>query len=532
MTSRARTPHSLLVFATILFAGCSQSPAPFAKADRTPKSDHEAKFDPPATYPGWAYDQPSYVKPVAELKPAPKARPSDPQHFFTKEKLVMVRQPSGYEPEEIPRVAVWWTNNNGFHWHKAGYFGREQSYFPFEAEEDGDYGIRFVGPGQEQAVQATAHPERVYHVDTVMPEVEVKIDPEQAWYNVGETITIAWRAEDYHLLETPVTVSALMDFASREQRPIEIQKGLAAEGSITYEIPPDFLDHEIQIRVDALDRADNLGIAYSHKLQIVTETRNPKLDTAAPDSAASLRHAKPPGAAPPARTADSTLPAASLDPVEAVGQMFSALGNDASIAQPSEAEASKSSAAHAGETHATTEVADAPFNPAKLLPFATVFARKTGLDGQASSLTAKPKHDAKAADASPPDELREDATISDTHSRKRSSIRPAASEESRVDLTCGNGLMIPMPGTVPPEERPSRWALAHPWRTLRRAIDEVIQVVWAMPPTRPGVDSIGDIDGRFLADYPQLRDVLEPTPALGIVVSLPENPADAAPGVP
>ncbi|HUN80582.1 MAG TPA: hypothetical protein VMV81_03645, partial [Phycisphaerae bacterium] len=151
-------------------SACSR-PAPFNTAARKSTDKADAPFDPPNTYPEWAFDSPQYVKPAQELTPEPKAKPGDPLHYFTKEKVVLIRQPAGYTPEEIPRIAVWWTDNNGFRWQKAGFFGREQTYFAFEAQEDGDYGIRFVGPNQEQAMQATAFPERVYHVDTTLPEV-------------------------------------------------------------------------------------------------------------------------------------------------------------------------------------------------------------------------------------------------------------------------------------------------------------------------------------------------------------------------
>ena len=268
-TTRMRLFVVLLVVSTA--AACNKMPAPFEVADRSPRSDIDAPFDPPEMYPGWAYDNEHYMKPAEPLAPEPRVKDGDPLHYFTNKKLVMVRQPGGYTPEEVPRVAIWWTDNNGFHWHKAGYFGRQQSFFPFEVEEDGDYGIRFVGPGQEPAINTPAYPERVYHVDTHLPEVEVAIEPEKSWYYVGETITISWRAEDYHLIEYPASIRMLMDFTADEPKVIELQRDLDDEGSITYVIPPEALDHEIRFRVDAPDRAGNLGIVHSYALQVVEE---------------------------------------------------------------------------------------------------------------------------------------------------------------------------------------------------------------------------------------------------------------------
>lgn len=263
----------LVALLVIVFSGiaCNEMPAPFKVANKSPQSDCEAPFDPETQYPGWAYDEPEYVKPAGALTPEPRVKKGDPLHYFTNKTIVPVRQPSGYVPEEIPRIAIWWTDNNGFHWHKAGHFGRQQSFFPFEVEEDGDYGVRFVGPGQEAAMHALAYPERVYHVDTVVPEVEITIDPEQSWYYPGQTITIAWRAADYHLTELPVCIGMLMDFTADEHETIELQRDLADEGTIVYHIPADTLDHEIRFRADAEDRAGNLGIAFSYALQVIDE---------------------------------------------------------------------------------------------------------------------------------------------------------------------------------------------------------------------------------------------------------------------
>lgn len=270
MSSTARMNLFVVFLVTLTATACgNKMPAPFEVEDRSPRADADAPFDPPNMYPGWAYDSEAYMKPAAPLTPEPRVKKGDPLHYFTNKKLVMIRQPAGYTPEEVPRVAIWWTDNNGFHWHKAGYFGREQGFFPFEVEEDGDYGIRFVGPGQPPALRTPAYPERVYHVDTTPPEVEVVIEPEQSWYHVGETVTISWRAEDYHLIEYPASIRMLMDFTADEPKVVELQRELADEGSIAYEIPPEALDHEIRFRVDAPDRAGNLGIVHSYALQVV-----------------------------------------------------------------------------------------------------------------------------------------------------------------------------------------------------------------------------------------------------------------------
>lgn len=269
MSSRkTRISLTVLTLFTLSLACSQQKPAPFEPEDHSVRDDREAPFNPPERYPEWAFDQPEYVKPATPDQPAPIAQANDPHHFFTNKRIVMVEQPSGYTPEETPRIAVYYTNDNGFHWHKAGYFGREQSYFPLETDEDGDYGVNFVGPGQKPEEHTPAYPERMYHVDTMLPEVHVSIDPEKTWYDVGEDIRISWEAKDPHLEQFPVRIGMLMDFTASEHDLIELQRDLPDEGSIDYHISSETEGHEIVFRVEALDRASNLGLAYSHALQI------------------------------------------------------------------------------------------------------------------------------------------------------------------------------------------------------------------------------------------------------------------------
>jgi hypothetical protein len=253
-------------------AACNQLPPPFAGRDSVARADREAPFYPPDINPGRPYDRRGYFPTTEDLTPAPRVKTGDPLHYFTNNKMVMIRRPADYSPEDVPRVAIWWTDNDGFHWQLAGYFGRQREFFPFDVEEDGDYGIRFVGPGQTPAMNTPANPDRVYHVDTQAPTVQIAVQPEQDWYHAGQTVTISWRADDYHLTDHPACVKMLVDFAAGEPRTIELQRDLAGRGSIEYRIPPGLRDHEIRFRVDTQDRAGNLGMIYSHAFQVVEQT--------------------------------------------------------------------------------------------------------------------------------------------------------------------------------------------------------------------------------------------------------------------
>ena len=259
--------------ALALLAGgaCAHQPAPFANKEKKPRSDRPAPYNPAKNYPEWAYDKPSYMKPEGEPKAEPRSREKDPPHYFSNKSVVMVQQPEGYDPEEIARVGIWVTHDNGFHWKRVGYFGRSESFYPLQVKGDGDYGVRFVGPGQEAAMESLAYPNRVYHVDSKKPQVTISVDPEQAWYNIGQTVRVAWTAADPHLTAQPVRLFAITDWESDRVKPIEIAQNLADTGSMNFTIPNNLLGDGFRFRADAIDRAGNLGIAYSHTLQIVTD---------------------------------------------------------------------------------------------------------------------------------------------------------------------------------------------------------------------------------------------------------------------
>jgi len=287
--------------------GC-QKPAPFKLTDSKPRSDREAPFDPAKNYPEWAYDKPSYVKATTDLQPEPRAREEDPLHYFTNKKLVPIRQPGGYKPEEVPRVAVWYTDNNGFDWQRAGYLGRIETYYWFDAPGDGDYGIRFVGPGQEPAKVPVAEPVRVYHVDTTLPDVELMVDPNQAWYQPGQTVVITWKAHDYHLKEQPVEIGLSVDFSSEHPSWTVLQKDLEAEGSYSYTIPSDAAERGLTFRVAALDRAGNLGMAFSHLIQVTGDKTTASADSQPPPQSLAMPTAAMSPPAPAASTSGDSAP--------------------------------------------------------------------------------------------------------------------------------------------------------------------------------------------------------------------------------
>jgi hypothetical protein len=531
-----------LGLALVFAAGCGDKPAPFAVKDRSPKADRPAPFNPPESYPEWAYDSEKYVKPVEDLKPEPRVRPGDPLHYFANKKIVMVRQPSGYTPEEVPRVALWWTDDNGFHWNKGGYFGRQQEYFPFEATEDGDYGVRFVGPGQANAQQVPPTPERVYHVDTVFPEVTVRIEPEQSWYHVGDTVTIRWEASDQHLIEYPVRVGVFPDFSAEARDLTELQRDLADQGSITYKIPPEALDHELRFRVDARDRAGNLGTATSYALQVVSESqtanneamkdeessskggkeRNPSAKEKIDEDSQSRndQESEPQGDTPAALALapedrrgeeDDDLmnwsgpfftppPGDKSKPAEQKPELWyqKALEKitDGSIMWSETAKPAEEAAETATMEEAPSRQPDAAEQMvADAVPVTAAETEATATEAEAPTESATPPVFAMDPPAAP---KADEGRVGSGEAFSRGLV-------SVVDPTRGNGLLVPLPATVEPQSAGTQYVTAHPWRMLGGAIDKPMQSVWVLPKPRFALELYRAIEGRFLADQSALR---------------------------
>ncbi|HKQ48817.1 MAG TPA: hypothetical protein VJZ71_12165 [Phycisphaerae bacterium] len=525
-----------MLASVLLTSACSQKmPAPFWKKDREPHAQSDAPFDPPNTYHEWAYDAPEYAKPAQEPTPEADVEPGDPLHFFTREKVVMIRRPDGYTPEETPRVAVWWTDNNGFHWNKAGYFGREQSFFPFEVDGDGDYGIRFVGPGQEPSLHTAPLPERVYHVDTSPPAVEVTIEPEQSWYHVGDVVTISWKAADYHLSEYPVRIGVLTDFTGDEQNPVELQRDLAENGSITHPLSANALDHEIRFRVDAVDRAGNLGLDISFPLQVVAKTAEEELGgVAATDpsitdaservSASSVAQPDPP----------PTLSLVDTDPGES--------SRPRANGGPARIDTTIPFATAIARTAELEPVEVDPPPPAEPDPSSDSLDPPTGNFSLPDSLTSLPGSSAQpdAGATIQTDRVDDPATV---HEPMRESVAsvdaappieppapspapPAPLDFPSITFTAPSStseLLVPMPATVEKPDEVIQLASAHPWRSLSVSWPAAVQTVWNLPRPNftPELRRLFDIG--TLADGSWARPVAEPPATTRTFVGLPED---------
>jgi hypothetical protein len=372
----------------------------------------------------------------------------------------------------------------------------------------------------------------------MVPEVELQIEPEQSWYHVGQTIAISWRADDYHLVRDPVAVRLLMDLAADEPKAIELQRDLAREGSIAYEIPSETLDHEIRFRVDASDRSGNVGIAYSFALQIVEQTAADTTGAKETDretNQATVGVAGVDTRRPPAEAMETDVTVASSPtpetraPTMGVDLMY---GESPEVPFASEAARDRTEDSRLTSTGGTVRSGGGLFGADLSMPADSPHEAVVGISDDAPTVQ-KASAPAEVGTVAPlPDDTARISRASqeDDDAAVAGEDYPCVEDELIVvDLTHGNGLLIPLPATVEGAAPMSRWATVHPWRMLGELLSSSLQTVWALP--RPqfshGLNRI--FEGRFLADYPASRPVAEPGAVSRVLAGVPDGTVETDP---
>ena len=274
-----------------------------------PRDDKQVHgYDPAVQYPAWAYDAPFYYKPPKDHgdvgETVAPSGPGEPTHYFIRSRTLYIphprntatTQPAGDLPEMgprttpqdlAPRVGVYWTDSHGQEWVRAGHFGLGQTHFAFPAENDGVYGFRLTGPRLSSATcsPATCSPPRpdvVYHVDTVPPEITVCIEPNLPAYRPNQSVQVHWVSQDENLAESPVSISACRRVGKDGQREWrEAVRDQPGSGSTSFVVPADAEARSFKIRVDARDRAGNLGVTFTPVLLVnAGATTDPPAETA------------------------------------------------------------------------------------------------------------------------------------------------------------------------------------------------------------------------------------------------------------
>lgn len=240
-------------------------------------SDENPNWNPKQDYAEWTYDAPFYYRPTTELKPLETIGKNTPVYYISST-WFFVSHPGNCQLVGDPRVAVWYSTDEGQNWQRAGFYGVEQSHFLFEAKEDGNYWIRFVGPGQKTAKGPVPQPHRIYVVDTQSPLLAIAIKP-SPWqdeekkvptvYSVGQEIVVGWQVEDPNLKINSIKMESCVGKAPYEVYWMAFRDSLPPEGNRKVVIPSEAARYgNFRFRLEAEDKAGNIAVATTVPLFI------------------------------------------------------------------------------------------------------------------------------------------------------------------------------------------------------------------------------------------------------------------------
>ena len=235
--------------------------------------------EPAEQLPGWVYDSPYYYQPQPEneLKALDAGLDGQIPHFYTRDIHVPIRRPDSSPAAKTPNLAVFWSDDHGAKWHKAGYFGVDQMFFVFVAPGEGDYEIRFAGPGVDPSrLFESTPPHRVYHVDTTPPNVITQIDPVKPIYQPGETIHLSWTVTDANIDPNAQVVVYQITLPNKVT---VIPSKFPLNGSLELTVP-DAAAEGVRYAVEAVDKAGNIGRGCSLLIQSVAPTSQPEVPAA------------------------------------------------------------------------------------------------------------------------------------------------------------------------------------------------------------------------------------------------------------
>jgi hypothetical protein len=161
-------------------------------------------------------------------------------------------------PSGISLVELWYTRD-GRNWQKYRDYPNQQPPLVFEVQDEGLYGFTLivrsgVGLG-ERPPQVGDPPQAWVKVDLTNPVVRL-LGAEVGRGNEAGNLTITWSATDENLGRQPVTLS-YAEQAEGTWTPIAAN--LENTGRYVWKMPPTGVPYRFLVRVEAADRAGNVG---------------------------------------------------------------------------------------------------------------------------------------------------------------------------------------------------------------------------------------------------------------------------------
>lgn len=191
----------------------------------------------------------------------------------------------------VGRVELWGTRDGGLSWKSFGYDSDSRSPMLARVPEEGTYGFKVVfHPSHGAPAQPPRRgqsPDIVICVDLTRPEARLLgVSPSP---NGSNEFVIRWQAADTQLADAPISLY-FSDVSTNQWR--VIATGLPNSGEYRWN-PPAGLPPQVQIRIEAEDRAGNIAsVETRNPIQLV---RNPQPQSQQPSYNVEIQNVRPVG---------------------------------------------------------------------------------------------------------------------------------------------------------------------------------------------------------------------------------------------
>ena len=163
------------------------------------------------------------------------------------------------DPSGVGKVVLWVTRNGGQTWSSMATDNDNESPFPVQVDEDGEFGFRVVIHSKDGLVGRPPsrgdEPDMQIRIDTEAPTGKIVSVPYGSGNDVGRLV-INWRANDSELRTKPIDLA----YSTNGEGPwTDIEQGIRNTGSYSWKVGRDIPDR-IFLRMAIHDAAGNTTI--------------------------------------------------------------------------------------------------------------------------------------------------------------------------------------------------------------------------------------------------------------------------------
>jgi hypothetical protein len=212
----------------------------------------------------------------ADNQPKPPAASGGPPAVrFVNSKVISLNyRIDDLGPSGIKVIELWYTQD-GRNWQKYKEDTTGKPPLVFDVHQEGLYGFTLVARSGvdlgERPPQPGDAPQIWVEVDETKPVVRV-LGVDVGRGNDAGTMTITWTATDKNLQSQPVTLS----YAEQADGPwTTIAANLANSGKYVWKMPPSGMPYRFFVRVEAIDKAGNVGVDQTAK-EVIVDLHLPK----------------------------------------------------------------------------------------------------------------------------------------------------------------------------------------------------------------------------------------------------------------